>query len=433
MLVGTYDLWLVALSIVIAITASYAALDMSSRTAATRGRLRRIWLGGGALAMGAGVWSMHYIGMLAFHLPTPVLYDLPVVALSLSAAIFASAVALYVVSRNTMQWKVLISGSVIMGAGISAMHYIGMGAMRLAGHATWNIAVVALSILIAVIVSLVALFLAFQLRSEGRALAPRKLASAAVMGFAIIAMHYTGMAAATFQMSSAPTDTAHAVNVSAIGIAGITIVTFLVLGLALGAAILDRRFTTQQHAHQREEKRHRDLIQRSPAGVHWSNMDGRITDCNEACARILGYSSREALLQDPDFEWDNTGTVRDQVMANFGPDGRLSDYECWLTQADGTPVCVVANATLLTNEDGAQIIEGTMIDITARKIAEDELLARDRQLRAEIAERERMESALHLNQRLESVGQLAAGIAHEINTPVQFVSDSVHFLRESLS
>lgn len=433
MLAGTYNPWLVVLSVLIAIAASYAALAMASRTAATTGRLRRLWLGGGALAMGAGVWSMHYIGMLAFDLPTPVLYDIPTVALSLSAAIFASAVALYVVSRTTLQWVALTSGGLVMGAGISAMHYIGMAAMHLAAQAKWNFAIVGLSILIAVIVSMVALYLAFHLRSEARAFAPRKLASATLMGFAIIAMHYTGMAAASFHSSTAPAASAYTVNVSAIGVAGIALVTFLVLGLALVAAIFDRRFTTQQDAHQREEKRHRDLIQRSPAGVHWSNMDGRITDCNEACARILGYDSREALLHDPDFKWDNTGATRDQVMANFGPDGRLSDFECWLTRKDGTPVCVVANATLLTSDDGKQIIEGTMIDITARKIAEDELRASGEQLRAEIAERERMETALHLNQRLESVGQLAAGIAHEINTPVQFVNDSVHFLRDSLA
>src|ERR1700687_3872126 len=101
-LVGSYSLGLVVLSVVIAICASYAALDLAGRVTAARGKVRMIWLSGGAVAMGLGVWSMHYIGMLAFSLPLPVEYDWPTVVVSLAAAILASAVALYVVSRKTM-------------------------------------------------------------------------------------------------------------------------------------------------------------------------------------------------------------------------------------------------------------------------------------------------------------------------------------------
>src|SRR5258708_31184206 len=103
-MVGSYDYRLVTLSVVIAIFASYAALDLAGRTTAASGRVRLVWLAGGAIAMGVGIWSMHYIGMLAFSLPVPVLYDWPTVLLSLVAAVFASAVALFVVSRNTMGW-----------------------------------------------------------------------------------------------------------------------------------------------------------------------------------------------------------------------------------------------------------------------------------------------------------------------------------------
>ena len=91
---GQYDHRLVALSILIAVCAAYAALELAGRTTAARGRLRLAWVAGGAVAMGLGIWSMHYIGMLAFSLPVPVLYDWPTVLLSLLAAIFASAVAL---------------------------------------------------------------------------------------------------------------------------------------------------------------------------------------------------------------------------------------------------------------------------------------------------------------------------------------------------
>src|SRR6266567_8333449 len=130
-MVSSYDYRLVVLSVVIAIFASYAALDLAGRTTAASGRTRLAWLVGGATAMGVGIWSMHYIGMLAFALPMPVLYDWPTVLLSLLAAVFASAVALFVVSRKQMGWIRAFAGAVIMGGGISAMHYIGMAAMRL--------------------------------------------------------------------------------------------------------------------------------------------------------------------------------------------------------------------------------------------------------------------------------------------------------------
>jgi NO-binding membrane sensor protein with MHYT domain len=128
---GSYDYRLVAQSVLIAVLASYAALDLAARVTAAHGRMRFAWLGGGAAAMGTGIWSMHYIGMLAFSLPIPVLYDWPEVLLSLLAAVFTSAVALFVVSRTGMGLLAAMVGSLIMGAGIATMHYTGMAAMRL--------------------------------------------------------------------------------------------------------------------------------------------------------------------------------------------------------------------------------------------------------------------------------------------------------------
>src|SRR6202044_3971447 len=128
---GTYDHRLVAVSIAVAIFASYAALDLAGRVTANRGKARLAWLSGGAFAMGSGIWCMHYTGMLAFKLPIPVYYHLPTVAFSLFVAILASFVALYVVSRTRMTTFHAIAGSILMGAGIATMHYSGMAAMRL--------------------------------------------------------------------------------------------------------------------------------------------------------------------------------------------------------------------------------------------------------------------------------------------------------------
>src|SRR5450432_1616518 len=127
-LVGSYDYRLVTLSVLMAMLASYAALDLGGRVTASRGRLRFFWLLGGSAAMGVGIWSMHYIGMLAYSLPVEVYYHWPTVLLSLMAAMLASAVALFVVSRNRMGPWHIGTGGLLMGAGIAAMHYIGMEA-----------------------------------------------------------------------------------------------------------------------------------------------------------------------------------------------------------------------------------------------------------------------------------------------------------------
>ncbi len=137
-LTGSYSLPLVALSVAIAMGASYVALDLAGRTAAARHAARWVWLAGGAVSMGLGIWSMHYIGMLAFTLPEPILYDLPTVIVSLVAAMFASGVALFVVSRERLTIVNACVGSVVMGLAIAGMHYIGMAAMRTTGMCAWN-------------------------------------------------------------------------------------------------------------------------------------------------------------------------------------------------------------------------------------------------------------------------------------------------------
>src|SRR4051812_12913006 len=173
-LASSYDYRLVILSVVIAICASYTALDLAGRVLATAGRQRQMWLAGGATVMGLGIWSMHYMGMLAFSLPIPVEYDWPIVLASLLAAIMASGVALFVVSRARMGILSAAIGSVAMGAGIAAMHYVGMAAMRLAGMCHYDMRIVALSVVLAIVISFVGLWLVFQVREESKASVWRK-------------------------------------------------------------------------------------------------------------------------------------------------------------------------------------------------------------------------------------------------------------------
>ena len=199
---GTYSQSLVVFSLLVAILASYTALDMAGRLASTQGRVARWWLAGGAAAMGLGIWSMHFIGMLAFHLPIPVGYDLGITLFSLAVSVGASAYALWLVSRPVLPWTRLCAGAVLMGLGIAAMHYLGMAALRMQPGIEYDPLWFTLSLLIAVGAAGAALWIAFRLRLEQqRALLLRGMASV-VMGLAIVGMHYTGMAAAHFPAGS---------------------------------------------------------------------------------------------------------------------------------------------------------------------------------------------------------------------------------------
>jgi NO-binding membrane sensor protein with MHYT domain len=209
---GSYDYNEVGKSVLIAIAASYAALDLAGRVAAASGWARAAWLTGGAIALGIGIWAMQFKGMLALRLPVSVEYHWPTVLAALLVAILASVVALYVVSRQKMDPVEALTGSVIMGGGIAGMHYIGIAAMRLPAITRFSPLLVAVSVLLAILFSLIALLLAFDLRAETRWAVRRKLGSATVMGVAVSAMHYTGMAAVSF-IPASPPDLSHAVSI----------------------------------------------------------------------------------------------------------------------------------------------------------------------------------------------------------------------------
>ena len=252
-LIGSYNYALVALSVLIAMFASYAALDLASRVTAADGWTRVVWLLGGAGAMGTGIWSMHYIGMLAFVLPVPVAYHWPTVLLSLFAAILASIIALYVVSHRKMGAFRAFAGSVLIGGGIASMHYIGMAAMRLSAICQFSSFLVVLSVVFAVLISLAAIWITFHFRDERTGIGWRKIAGAVVMGAAIPVMHYTGMAAARFTPSGMPADLSRAVSPSTLGTSGIVAVTFIVLGLALLTSSMDRRLAARTLERQEEK------------------------------------------------------------------------------------------------------------------------------------------------------------------------------------
>ena len=245
---------LIVLSYLVASLAAYTALDLGGRVINSIGVARKVWLVGGAAAMGLGIWSMHFVGMLSLDLfvggeEVGMGYNVPVTLLSVLVAMAASGVALYTVSRETMGIKQLAIAGPIMGVGIAAMHYTGMSAMRMTVNINWNYALVALSVLIAIAASLVALFLAFRFgRTEGSMKFVLMGVAALVMGIAIVGMHYTGMAAASY-VALDPSQVMEGSHFSH-GTLGYSVglATVLVLGFALLASTLDRRYAAQARA-----------------------------------------------------------------------------------------------------------------------------------------------------------------------------------------
>lgn len=243
---GSYDPLRVALSALIGVSASYAALDLAGRVSAAGGWRRWAWLTGGATAMGIGIWSTHFTAMLAFRLPVPQSYNWPTVLLALLVGILSSGFALFVASRKKMGPVQALTGSVFMGVGIAALHYIGMAAMRLAAVMRFQLSIVVLAVVFAIAFSLAALLLAFDLREATRGTPSRKIASSLVMAAAISAMHYTGMASASFTSSALPPDLSRSVTIDSLGTLGIGAVTLVALGLAILISAVDRRFFAQQ-------------------------------------------------------------------------------------------------------------------------------------------------------------------------------------------
>jgi PAS domain S-box-containing protein len=452
---GSYDYGEVARSVLVAIVASYAALDVAGRVSTAERRARLGWLSGGATAMGIGIWAMHVKGMLAFRLPVPVEYDWPTLLAALLVAIFASAVALYLASHQKMGRVKALSGSLIMGVGIVGLHYTAMAAMRLPAIARYSPVLVIFSVLLAILFSLCALLMAFGLREETRWSVPRRLGSAIVMGVAVSAMHYTGMAAASF-IPASPPNLSHAVSISAVGNNAIAIATLIVLVAAMVTSSVDRRanaeverinqelerrvaertlqLETVNHTLEKEiaereraeevirqsEGRLRLIIDTLPAMV-WSKLpDGSADFLNQRFREYTGLSVEEGL----GWGW---------MMNAFHPEDRAEEEwreafaagepferEARLRRADGAYRWFLLRAVPLRSElEQVTKWYGTTTDIEDRRRAEEALL-------------EAQDKLAHVT-RMQALGELAAAIAHEVNQPLTAIVTNANFSLRQLA
>jgi PAS domain S-box-containing protein len=398
---GYYDPILVALSYVIAVFGSYTALDLAGRARASRGRSAIAWLAGAAAAMGGAIWSMHFVGMLAFIMPMPVAYDMGLTLLSLALPILVTGAGLFSMDRVRSWFIGLSLGGGLMGLGIVAMHYVGMAGMRMAATLSYDPGVVGLSVVIAIVAATAALWLAFRTRHIWQ-----KVVSALVMGLAIVGMHYTAMAAATFTM----TDHAQEPNWPALPptllATAIALTTFVLLFLALVSAMVDRRLAEaaarEAEVLRQSEHRFRSLIQNAADIIAVLNAEGVFTEISASMERDLNYRPDRLIGQSflgilMPHSWEAGHALLAQARAN--PRKPILQILC-VQHAGGDGRDVEAIATNLLNEPG---IDGIVLNLR------------------DITERKRLQDQLAQASRLATIGTMTAGIAHEMSQPLNII------------
>jgi PAS domain S-box-containing protein len=363
---GSYNYGLVALSILIAILGSYATINLAGRVKASHGGSRLYWRIGGATAMAIGTWAMHYTGMLAFRLPVPVLYDWPTSFLSFLPSLLASAVALVVVIRPKMESRRAFVAGFFIGGGIAALHYTAMASMRFQGMHRYSPALVTLSVLLAMLFALLSVWLTFLFRDEPSGWKLRKFGSVFLMGTAIWAMHYTGMASASFMKSATAPDLSHAVKISSLGATGIGAVAVTVLAVALLTATLDRL--------QKGKILLDELFEQAPQGVALMSADYRVVRVNREFTQLFGYGPEEIIgrplreLIVPDELQDEVQKFDDMLARG----GRV-ETEAIRRRKDGSSLYVSIVHVPVSLPGGEVVRYAIYRDITERKQAEQSL------------------------------------------------------------
>ena len=410
-----YSLQLVILSYLVAVLASHVTLSLAERLrpiGVVRAAYRPLywpWIAGGAFSMGTGIWSMHFIGMLAFHLPVQVAYDLPLTATSWAIAVVVSGFALYRFRRNHTTARGIAVPGVFIGIGISAMHYTGMAAMRMFPGIDYDPLLFVTSVLIAIGASFAALWVAFSLPFDRGRKSWHKIAAASVMGAAITGMHYTGMAAARFApnaicMSSGPRLDANWLAII------IGMFTLLILSSTLLLSVIDAQLQSTiarsaealRAANEELEQRVLDrtaqlrsanetleaeiaaryesqqllqaIIDNSQAVVYVKDLDGRYLLVNRRFEQIF-LLERGAILGRTDhevFAKETADAFRDLDVRVAREDQAITAEET-APQTDGPHTYISVKAPLRDAVGQINAIFGISTDITERKRDEEQL------------------------------------------------------------
>lgn len=418
MMTGTYDPALVALSFLVALLASYTALELSARVALHSGKSALLWLFAGSLSMGFGIWTMHFVGMLAFKMRMPYTYDIPLTALSLVAGIMASVFAIWIASRKTASFAKIGFSGLLLGSGIATMHYTGMAAMRMQATVVYDPVIFIVSVLIAIVAATAAIWIIFTLvrrKADSDGLVQLKWIAAFIMGLAICGMHYTGMAAASYEPFANARVLEHPESSSMLAMV-LALAALIIIGVThltiffdtRIAAILKSGLEAQEQALQFSE-----LLDESLNEIFVIDIPTlRIVNVNKGACEHLDYTRDQLKAMTP-IEITpglTENDMCDRLIALAESAEKVIVYESTHQRSGGSTYPVEVNLQL-SNILERPVALAIVSDITQRKTLEDQLV--------------------HAR-KLESIGQLAAGIAHEINTPAQYVGDNTRFIQETM-
>ncbi|MGN7457255.1 EAL domain-containing protein [Paenibacillus pasadenensis] len=376
---SSYNIILVILSVAIPILASYATLDLGIHINKSRGRARNVWTACGAISMGMGIWSMHFIAMLALHLSTPVTYNPMIVLVSIVPALLASFLALRLISQPTMRLSRALLSALFMAAGIVSMHYVGMEAMQMSATVRYDPLLWGLSAAIAFIASLTALYLMYSVKKQADQpnLWRRKTLAAVVMGVAVASMHYTGMAAASFHdhggnpVSSDMSSLNNSLLAYAIGIGML-----IILAMVFTSTYVNRRFESQSLE---SERKFRSVIESASDAIILADSRTIIQSWNRGAQLMFGYTEKEAIgrpleMTIPDrFKQAHADGLRPYLALQ--PDdvpGAGRTLELYGLRKDGTEFPIELSLAVW-EEEGQPFLSSIIRDITERKKAEHKI------------------------------------------------------------
>ena len=412
---GSYNVYLVVTSYLVAVAASYTALELSRRVSQSSGRSATLWLTGGAFSMGIGIWTMHFIGMLAFSMPMSFNYDVGITLLSLIVGIFASAFAIYIASRSSQGYARIGLSGLLLGGGIASMHYTGMAAMEMPATITYDTPLLVLSIVIAIVAACAAIWMIFTLSHlNERRVGLLKFGAANIMGVAICGMHYTGMAAAIYTPVAGMAVVASATNNTWLALT-VTGVALIVLGVTHLTIFFDYKLSAERELAEQadQEAIHlSEVLDESTNEIYMFDSESlNFIKVNRGAAENVGYSKGELKSMTPvDLKPEHDAETFRALLAPLR-EGTKKDllFRTRHLRKDGTEYPVQVHLQLSELTDPPMFV-AIITDVT---------------------ERQNLEMQLVHARKMESIGQLAAGIAHEINTPAQFVGDNTRFIKEA--
>ncbi|WP_214700047.1 bifunctional diguanylate cyclase/phosphodiesterase [Exiguobacterium sp. s57] len=291
---SSYNLPLVILSIAVAIFAAGVSLDISSHLKYAKHASQHVWVVAGAFSLGLGIWAMHFIGMLAFHLQADVTYHFGIVLLSILPAVFASGLAFRIISQLETRPTQFIFVSFLISVGVVSMHYIGMESMQMNAVLTYDPVMWIASVLVAFAASLVGLYILFYIPNVSR-FHWRRLASSVLIGVAVSGMHYVGMGAARFTPTEGVAQPLSGYAIDRTLLAYVIAASVITL---FGIMYISIRTASRIEAQSEElEMKFESIIESASDAIIVADHNRIVIQWNRGATDLFGYTSKEVIGQ----------------------------------------------------------------------------------------------------------------------------------------